>query len=231
MNTAELDALLRETLSDGKLSGSEKEAIAGWAMANLDSEPDRGAARRRAFEAATGAVNGDEVRRVLGWLEEVLKVVHVGPAGGAAGSAVAASSAHFSPGVECLGQIVHRFQAARRTADVCVFTVTDDRSARAMLEAHARGVRLRLITDNDKSADLGSDIDRLRAAGIPVKIDQTPYHMHHKFAIFDAARLLNGSYNWTRGAAEQNEENIVDTGDPRLVAAFQREFDGLWAKL
>ncbi len=141
------------------------------------------------------------------------------------------SLAFFSPGPDCLGQVVHCFQAARQTVDVCVFTITDDRIAGAMLEAHRRGVRVRIVTDNDKAGDLGSDIERLEAAGIPTKIDRTPYHMHHKFAIFDGTRLLNGSYNWTRGAADQNAENVIDTGDRDLVAAFQRQFDFLWAKL
>jgi mitochondrial cardiolipin hydrolase len=53
-------------------------------------------------------------------------------------------------------------------------------------------------------------------------------HMHHKFAIFDGERLLNGSYNWTRGAANTNFENLVDTGDPELIAAFAEEFKRLW---
>ena len=141
------------------------------------------------------------------------------------------SYAFFSPGPDCLGHIVNRFQNARRTVDVCVFTITDDRIAGAMLDAHRRGVRLRIVTDNDKAGDLGSDIERLEAAGIPTKLDRTPFHMHHKFAIFDGTRLLNGSYNWTRGAAEQNAENVIDTGDPALVAAFQQQFDTLWAKL
>ena len=34
-------------------------------------------------------------------------------------------------------------------------------------------------------------------------------HMHHKFAIFDGERLINGSYNWTRGAAN------VELREPR----------------
>jgi len=141
------------------------------------------------------------------------------------------SYAYFSPGPDCLGCIVEHFRAAQRTVDVCVFTITDDRIAGTMLETHRRGVRVRIVTDNDKSGDLGSDIERLEAAGIATKIDRTPYHMHHKFAIFDGTRLVNGSYNWTRGAAEQNAENLIDTGDVGLLAAFQRQFDTLWARL
>ena len=63
------------------------------------------------------------------------------------------------------------------------------------------------------------------------KIDHTPYHMHHKFAIVDGAYLLNGSYNWTRSAADQNEENLVETTETVLVAQFQDKFDELWSKL
>jgi phosphatidylserine/phosphatidylglycerophosphate/cardiolipin synthase-like enzyme len=55
--------------------------------------------------------------------------------------------------------------------------------------------------------------------------------MHHKFAIFDGGLLVNGSFNWTRSAAEWNSENLLLTTDPALVAAFRREFDRLWQAL
>lgn len=54
--------------------------------------------------------------------------------------------------------------------------------------------------------------------------------MHHKFAVFDGGRLLAGSYNWTRGAANVNYEDLIDTTDSHLVAAFAAEFERLWAK-
>ena len=52
--------------------------------------------------------------------------------------------------------------------------------------------------------------------------------MHHKFALFDHQLLLNGSYNWTRSAAERNRENFLVTGDPRFVEGYARLFDELW---
>ncbi len=36
------------------------------------------------------------------------------------------------------------------------------------------------------------------------------------------------NYNWTRGAI-RNHENLVLSSDPRLMAAFRREFERLWA--
>jgi mitochondrial cardiolipin hydrolase len=231
MNSSELDQLLRQTLADEKLAGSEKTLLTGWAMKNLDSEADRGAARKLAFEIARQQAGAENSRRVLLWLEEVLKVLVPVQAGASNQPISADDQAFFSPGDACLQQIVHRLQSARRSVDICVFTITDDRITRNILAAHKRGVQLRLITDNDKALDAGSDIEQIEAAGIPLKVDRTAYHMHHKFAIFDGTRLLNGSYNWTRSAADVNEENIVDTGNAKLVAAFQKEFDALWKSL
>lgn len=227
MNAAELDALLRQFLVDHKLSDTERKVLVRWVQANVSTDQQRGMARQRVFEAARHAVADPVSARVVDFLEDVLKVLV--PMGGSPGAAP--DEAFFSPGDACLARIVARFTNARATADVCVFTVTDDRITAAILAAHKRGVRVRIITDNEKAFDLGSDVPKFTQAGVPLKVDRTPFHMHHKFAIFDGTRLLNGSYNWTRSAAESNEENLTDSGDPRLLAAFQKEFDQLWAKL
>lgn len=114
--------------------------------------------------------------------------------------------------------------------EVCVFTITDNRISEAIARAHRRGVQVRVVTDDDKLFDPGSDIQQLAAAGVPVRMDKTEYHMHHKFAIFDGTLLLNGSYNWTRAAALYNEENYILTGDPRLIRPFAELFQQLWER-
>ena len=49
-------------------------------------------------------------------------------------------------------------------------------------------------------------------------------------ALFDHRLLLNGSYNWTRSAANRNQENFLVTGEPRFVEDFARQFERLWEK-
>ena len=88
-----------------------------------------------------------------------------------------------------------------------------------------------LVTDDDKAADRGSDVDRLAEAGVTVRADRSAAHMHHKFALADGSILLTGSYNWTRSAAHDNEDNFVITGDRRFVKAFARQFEKLWEAL
>jgi len=228
MNAAELDALVRQFLVDHKLSDTERQVLKDWVAKNIGNEHQRAVARSRIFEAARSSVGDPQAAMVIEFLEDALRVVvPMTPPD----QSTAPDEVFFSPGDACLQRIISRLNGTRLSADICVFTITDDRISAAILELHRRGAKVRIITDNEKAFDEGSDVVRFQQAGIPLKVDITPFHMHHKFAIFDGRRVLNGSYNWTRSAANSNCENVVDTGDPAAVARFQHEFEQLWTKL
>jgi len=55
--------------------------------------------------------------------------------------------------------------------------------------------------------------------------------MHHKFCIIDKTILITGSYNWTRSAAERNQENILVTTEEEVTKSYLREFEKLWDNL
>ena len=112
--------------------------------------------------------------------------------------------------------------------DICVFTITDNQLTREIIASHSRGLKIRVITDDETSLDLGSDIRRLQEAGIPVLFDDDKQHMHNKFSIFDGKTVCTGSYNWTRKAATHNIENILVAHDPAICKAFTGEFESLW---
>lgn len=222
----DLDEMLQQTFDDRRLSRSEKRALASvWADFDLGPE-DRAYIRHRAFLLAIDSVDSSADRSVLKWLEDVVKVVH-------SDRAVAHSSAtvHFSPGDECRLRIARLLKTAKRSIDICVFTVTDDRLSNEILDAHRRGVRVRLLSDNDKAEDRGADVNRLEEAGLAVAVDATEHHMHHKFALFDNSTVVTGSYNWTRSAAKFNHENIVVSDDPQIVRPYQKKFEELWEEL
>lgn len=227
MTPLDFEKMLRQTLADRKLSSSERTALTQvLADARLDGQK-LAAHRAVAFDLAREAIGDPHAREVLDWLEAVVKLMHPVKPAGAAGT----YEALFAPFDDLPARVVGLFAAVRASADLCVFTITDDRLSQAILSAHRRGVRVRIITDDDKSSDLGSDVEAFEAAGIPVRVDRTSAHMHHKFAVFDDRTLLNGSYNWTRSAATVNNENFIVTSERLLVDTFARHFEKLWAML
>jgi len=224
MKPQDVQRMLRQTLDDSKLSRTERTAM-GRIFDHLSlDESALGLYRSMAFDLAREALSQNNAAEILNWLEDVVKVLQAK----SGTQKLPPAEWRFSPHEDCTGRIVSLIESARQFIDVCVFTITDDRISDALLAAKRREVALRVITDDDKSFDRGSDIDRLRSQGIAVRMDRTDYHMHHKFALFDKSLLLTGSYNWTRSASKHNEENFIISGDQRFVVAFDDLFERLW---
>ena len=135
---------------------------------------------------------------------------------------------YFSPGETCRNAIIDEIKKAKHQLKICVFTISDDKITQAIIEAHKRKVSISIITDNDKTLDIGSDIDMLSKSGIRVKIDMSSNHMHHKFMISDERSVVTGSYNWTNSAARFNQENIIVTQESEAIQSFLNEYERLW---
>ena len=227
-SVAGLLALLAQSLADLRLADDEKQAFA-HALRTAEPAPEAlSQLRNQAFALVREALAaGGDAAALLRWLEGVLRAID----SVRAPVVVGRTTVCFSPGMDCLNTILRHLREARRSVDLCVFTLSDDRITREVLAAHRRGVALRFVTDNTKEFDAGSDVAQLRQAGVPIVVDRTDAHMHHKFALFDGTWVLNGSYNWTRSACDYNEENLVASNDAALVRQFEAEFERLWRRL
>jgi len=225
MDRAQIRNLLLQTFEDFQMTRSERSALNQiFAHINL-TEHSLSLIRKEAFQIfrdyrPTSSHNDTAVN----WLEDIMKILSNVKSDGSA----LKSEALFSPDDDCSLRICRMLAAARQQIDICVFTITDDRVTQAIQDAHQRRVKIRIISDNYKSLDLGSDIELLSQSGIPVRIDDSEFHMHHKFALFDSEFVLTGSYNWTRSASKNNSENLVITNDPVLLQRFESEFEKLW---
>lgn len=223
------DEMLRTTLEDGVLSRGEDRVLRMVLSELAPDERELDVLAARAFEVAEEALDREAHREVLRWLKRVLAAIRSAEQADASAAAPPIpAEAWFSPEQDCVDRIRGIIGEARRRLDICVFTITDDRLTKAIEKAHRNGVQIRVLSDDDKSGDLGSDIERLDRGGVKVRVDRSPYHMHHKFMVIDAQRVLTGSYNWTRSAARDNEENFVIVSTPHVVTAFSEEFERLW---
>lgn len=220
----QINELLRASLDDASVSRSERRELKGILPLIQGDRTGLAKTRQLAFNLATKKIQETGNYKAMEWLEDVIKLLY------SSEMSVKASS-YFSPGKDCLNRICRFISGTKKRIDICVFTITDDRITQRIEEALSKGIDIRIISDNTKSEDRGSDLDRLRRTGIECRFDKTSAHMHHKFAISDNDLLLNGSYNWTRSASTENNENILVSNNAKLVQSFQNEFNRLWNSL
>lgn len=129
-----------------------------------------------------------------------------------------------------LCELIETLQGAKKSLDVCVFTMSCKELGDVLISAHSNGIPVRVITDNEQSMVSGSQTERLRRNGIQVRTDNSAYFMHHKFAVVDEKTLVNGSLNWTLQGVCGNQENVVIETNPDVVLPFSRHFERLWDK-
>jgi phosphatidylserine/phosphatidylglycerophosphate/cardiolipin synthase-like enzyme len=54
--------------------------------------------------------------------------------------------------------------------------------------------------------------------------------MHHKVILIDRAIVVTGSYNFSRSAEEQNDENLLILHAPQVAAEYLIEFDQIFRR-
>lgn len=122
--------------------------------------------------------------------------------------------------------LVEAIDRAQRSIDVAVYALNLEDVADALRRAEQRGVRVRLVIESDNAFE--PEVQALLGAGIPLRQDQRPGLMHHKFVIIDGAEVWTGSMNLTVGAAFHDDNNVVWIDSPDVAQDFSREFDEMF---
>ena len=211
-----------EASREGWLNPSDLQVIRQEIEANGISPERLDWLRHQVMQVLHRQAHDEKLKRLITWTENVMRMLVNGS------RPDQSSQVYFNPGGDCHKAVLDCIDAARSTLDICAFTITDDRITYEIRKAASRGVCVRIITDDEKAWDLGSDIHELADSGILVRQDYGQDHMHHKFAIADDCKAITGSFNWTRGAVN-NYENLLICGDLQVVFAYRQEFDRLWS--
>lgn len=217
----EIIAFLEQSIDDELFSKPERKSLKRLLGDRILDRDELNFLRSKVFEIANRKATESNYRFILEWVRNATNsLMPLQWEGKSAG--------FFSPGDACRDVIMNQIQSATKRINICVFTISDDLISDSIIQAHRKGTEVQIITDDDKAADVGSDIERITRMGIAVKMDKTPNHMHHKFMVVDDLSLITGSYNWTRSAAKFNHENILLTQEPGVVRSFLKEFGSLW---
>jgi len=135
---------------------------------------------------------------------------------------------YFSPNGGAADFIIGFINRTKETLDIAIYSFTHDDIADAVIQAHKRGVKIRVLIDKLQASGRYSDDERLELAGIDLRRDTQSGLMHHKFAISDCCALGLGSYNWSMNAEKRNAENWNVVRLKYAVADYEEEFEKLW---
>ena len=144
---------------------------------------------------------------------------------------------------EVAGEIATFLNDARETLDLALYDVRLESDAgvlvlAALLAAHQRGVRVRLLFDVDHPGPIAvppppeTRPEAIEALPVDTRgIAGIPDLMHHKFCVRDGRDVWTGSMNWTEDSWTRQENVVVRVlGSEPLALAFSLAFDELWER-
>jgi regulation of enolase protein 1 (concanavalin A-like superfamily) len=140
---------------------------------------------------------------------------------------------------DCRTMLLTRIQNETQAIDLAMLFMEDDGFADAIIARHHAGVRVRILMEPRRNATTPKNeliLERLRAAGIPMRAKAGGGMLHWKFMIFDGQNTLQWSaanysdyyFKPIVPYANYTDEGIYFTDQPSLVDSFRRKFDDAW---
>ena len=123
----------------------------------------------------------------------------------------------FTPGDDAARKIIDAIRGAKKQILVQAFSFTHPGIAKALIDAHQRGIEEKLIADLEQTRMIRRNrIAEIAVAGVPVWLDGEHNGAHNKVMIIDAhasniadMTIITGSYNFTNAAQYKNAENVL----------------------
>lgn len=134
-------------------------------------------------------------------------------------------SVYFSPRGGCTEAVVAALEKAKSTVLVQAYSFTSVPIARALVDAHHRGVRIEIILDKSQRTEKYSSATFVFNNGIPCFIDAQHAIAHNKVMVIDGERVITGSFNFTKAAEENNAENLLVIDDVDLASKYARNWN------
>ena len=127
---------------------------------------------------------------------------------------------YFSPKGGCTEAVVKELTAAQTTILVQAYSFTSVPIAKALVDAHKRGVKIEVILDKSQRTEKYSSADFVQHAGIPIQIDDKHAIAHNKVMVIDGQTVITGSFNFTKAAEENNAENLLVIRDKEIADKY-----------
>jgi phosphatidylserine/phosphatidylglycerophosphate/cardiolipin synthase-like enzyme len=130
----------------------------------------------------------------------------------------------FSPGGGCTEAIISQIDKAKSEILVQAYSFTSAPIAKALVNAHKRGVKIEAILDKSQKSERYTSATFISNAGIPSYIDSKHAIAHNKIMIIDKETVITGSFNFTKAAEEKNAENLLILKSKDLAKVYMENW-------
>ena len=137
-------------------------------------------------------------------------------------------SVYFSPRGGCTEAVVEALGRARSTVLVQAYSFTSAPIAKALVEAHRRGVKVVVVLDRSQRTEKYSSATFVRNEGIPCFIDAQHAIAHNKVMVIDGLTVITGSFNFTKAAEDNNAENLLLIQDTQMAVKYAKNWEVHW---
>ncbi len=124
------------------------------------------------------------------------------------------------------GPLVEAIDSARLSIDVAAYSITLNSFRNALLNAHDRGVTVRLVMESTNMDT--SDVERLLEAGIPIIGDREDGLMHDKFVVIDKSEVWLGSMNFTDSGTYEDNNHLIRIFSTDMAENYAKEFEEMF---
>lgn len=136
----------------------------------------------------------------------------------------------FAPEDKCAAQLIQLLNQAQQSIRFMAFSFTHDGIGQAVRERAKAGVKVQGVFETRGSDTEYSELGRMRKQKLDVWQDGNPYILHHKVFVIDDKAVMFGSFNFTDGADEANDENMLVIHNADITRQFLAEFDRVYAQ-
>jgi phosphatidylserine/phosphatidylglycerophosphate/cardiolipin synthase-like enzyme len=126
----------------------------------------------------------------------------------------------FSPNGGCTKAIVDQIDNAKSEILIQAYSFTSAPIAKALVNAHKRGVHVEIILDKSNKSEKYSAGDFIVHMGVTTYIDSQHAIAHNKIIIIDKEIVITGSFNFTKAAEEKNAENLLIIKNKKLAEIY-----------
>ena len=146
----------------------------------------------------------------------------------AAASQAQVIGAYFSPPDNAAKAIVEQIEASRKEVLVQAYGFTHNAIARALVQAHKRGVKVQVIMDAKSASTNRYVVEILDRERMTYRWDGKHAIAHNKVMVIDHDIIITGSFNFTNSAQTRNAENLLILRSAPLADEYRQNWLEHW---